>query len=149
MLNPPLKCSLIIPVLIVMLAATSAHAADKPAGGLTASGHTKDSLETVQKRIAAKKAVLVDVREKREWTAGHLKSATFVPLSVLRLFANDKEFAQKLAKKIPKKKIVYLHCRSGRRVLVAAPILKKMGYDVRPLRLGYQSLLQAGFEKAK
>ena len=111
-------------------------------------GHTKDSLETVRKRLASKKAVLADVRENREWNAGHLKAASLVPLSQLRENAGNKEFAKQLAKSLPKGKIVYCHCKSGGRVLIAAPILRKFGYDVRPLSAGYGALLKAGFKKA-
>ena len=46
--------------------------------------HTKDSLEVVKKRIKEKKAILIDVREQREWDAGHLKKAQLVPLSKLQ-----------------------------------------------------------------
>jgi rhodanese-related sulfurtransferase len=49
----------------------------------------------------------------------------------------------------PKDKIIYCHCRSGRRCLTAADILKKQGYDVRPLKAGYEDLLKAGFPQAK
>ena len=44
---------------------------------------------------------------------------------------------------------MYLHCASGKRCLAAADLLKKQGYDVRPLKSGYEALLGAGFEKAK
>ena len=49
---------------------------------------------------------------------------------------------------LPKDKIVYTHCRSGKRSLVSGEILKKQGFDVRPLEAGYEQLLDAGFEKA-
>ena len=109
--------------------------------------HTTDSLETVQKMLADNKAVLVDVREPSEWDQGHLKDAVLVPLSQLKAEAGNKVFAQKLAKTLPKDKIIYCHCRSGARVLSASPILKKLGYDTRPLRAGYDDLLRAGFVK--
>jgi len=102
--------------------------------------HTKDSLEVIQKRIKEKKAILIDVREQREWDAGHLKKAQLVPLSKLQ--AGVKE------KMLPKDKIIYCHCRSGGRVLIATSILKPLGYDIRPLKQGYRQLLGAGFEKA-
>ena len=47
---------------------------------VSAQEHTKDSLDTVKKALAAKKAVLLDVREKSEWDAGHLKDARLLPL---------------------------------------------------------------------
>ena len=110
-------------------------------GALSAQAqHTKDSLETIKKRIKEKKAVLIDVREQGEWDAGHLKAAQLVPLTKLR--AGVKENT------LPKDKIIYCHCRSGGRVLIATSILKPLGYDIRPLKQGYQQLLKAGFEKA-
>jgi len=111
--------------------------------------HTKDSLAVVKARLAKGEAVLVDVREPFEWNDGHLKAATLVPLSDLREAKGDAEFAKKLAKKLPAKKIIYLHCRSGGRVLAATPILCAMNFDVRPLKAGYSVLVKAGFEKAK
>jgi rhodanese-related sulfurtransferase len=111
--------------------------------------HTKDSLKVVKARLAKGEAVLIDVREPFEWNDGHLKAATLVPLSDLREAKDDAEFAKKLAKKLPAKKIIYLHCRSGGRVLAATPILRAMKFDVRPLKAGYSTLLKEGFEKAK
>lgn len=111
---------------------------------LNAAEHTKDSMETVKKNVTQKKAVLVDVRELSEWKQGHLKESVLVPLSQIR--RADRKW---LEKKIPVGKIVYLHCRSGKRVLVAGDILKKQGYDVRPLKQGYQALLNGPFEKAE
>jgi phage shock protein E len=54
-----------------------------------------------------------------------------------------------LKKVLPAGSVVYLHCGAGRRCLTAADVLKKQGYDVRPLKDGYDSLVKAGFEKAK
>lgn len=111
-------------------------------------GHTKDSLATVKKNLADKKAVLIDVREKREWDSSHLKGATLIPLSRLRKTAKDAEAAKRLTKGLPKKKIIYCHCASGFRVLSAAPLLRKLGFTVRPLAAGYDDLVKAGFPKA-
>lgn len=109
-----------------------------------AAEHTKDSLETVQKNVAAKKAVLLDVREQDEWKDGHLEDARFAPLTELRTEAG----AKRLAKKLPRDKILYTHCVVGKRSVAAAQILRKYGYDVRPLKAGYRELLEAGFKKA-
>ena len=111
--------------------------------------HTNDSLPLIKERISKNEAVLVDVREKNEWEAGHLQSAIFLPLSGLKEGGTSDSFASKLAVKLPKDRIVYCHCLSGGRVLPASAILQKLGYDARPLKSGYESLLKAGFEKAK
>ncbi len=110
-----------------------------------AADHTKDTPEEVKKAIANGKAVLLDVREKSEWDDGHLKDAKLLPLSVLK----DGAKAEDVARVAPKDKIVYLHCGSGVRSLKAADELKKLGYDVRPLKPGYKDLLKAGFEPAE
>jgi len=107
--------------------------------------HTKDTLDTVKKNLKDGKAVLVDVREQKEWDDGHIAGALFMPKSKLDV---EKEAAE-LAKKLDKNKIVYTHCRAGRRALACGEILKKQGFDVRPLKSGYEELLKAGFEKAK
>jgi rhodanese-related sulfurtransferase len=110
---------------------------------------TKDTLETVKKNLNEKKAVLVDVREKDEWDEGHIQGAIRVSLSDLEQGAKDEAFLAALAKKLSKEKIVYCHCRTGRRALAAGKILSKVGYDTRPLKAGYDGLIEAGFEKAK
>lgn len=107
--------------------------------------HTKDTLDTVKQNLKDGKAVLVDVREQKEWDDGHIAGAVFMPKSKLDV---EKEAAE-LAKKLDKNKIVYTHCRAGRRALACGEILKKQGFDVRPLKSGYEDLVKAGFEKAK
>ncbi len=120
-----------------------------PADTPTESGHTGDSLELVQKRLAGKTALLIDVREQSEWDAGHLAQAKLVPLSQLRDEESQSGFAENLSKTLSSERTLYLHCRSGGRVLVASPILRKLGYDVRPLKAGYGDLLEAGFAKSE
>jgi len=105
---------------------------------------TKDTLPTVKKSITDEKAVLVDVREKSEWDAGHIAGAVFLPLSELRNGID----ADALAKRLPKDRILYTHCVVGKRSLTAADILLKHGYDVRSLKPGYKELIDAGFKKA-
>ncbi|MCP4787353.1 MAG: rhodanese-like domain-containing protein [Fuerstiella sp.] len=110
----------------------------------TPAGHTTDTLDIVRQRLKDKKAVLLDVREREEWDAGHLKSAKLVPLSVVRTGRLPKE----MQKDLPKDKPVYCHCRSGGRVLLVSKLLRSKGYDIRPLKAGYEKLLTNGFEKA-
>jgi phage shock protein E len=66
--------SVFFPLAALCLAASMAKADE----------HTKDSLDTVKKNLAAKKAVLLDVREKDEWDDGHLKDAMPAPISALK-----------------------------------------------------------------
>jgi len=113
-------------------------------GAAQAADHTKDSVATVQKNLADKKAVLLDVRELKEWEEGHLKDAQLAPLSKLEAGSDVKEFAKNLRKDT----IIYCHCRAGSRALMAAELLQKAGYDARPLKQGYEDLLRAGLPKA-
>ena len=107
--------------------------------------HTKDSLDTVKENVKSGKAVLVDVREPKETDAGHLKGARLIPQSKLK----SEESLADLLKTLPKDKIIYTHCRAGGRALSCGDILKKHGFDVRPLKSGYKDLVDAGFEKAE
>lgn len=134
---PPMR----VAILTGLLAAGLAGLASLACGA----DHTKDSLDTVKKALADGKAVLIDVREQSEWDAGHLKDARLLPLSALQAGARPEDVAQAL----PKDKVAYLHCAAGGRCLKAADILKKDGYDVRPLKEGYKDLLKAGFATAE
>jgi rhodanese-related sulfurtransferase len=109
---------------------------------------TRDSLDKVKQQLAEKKAVLVDVREPSEWNRGHVADAVLVPLGELAKKAKEPDFAAQLEKSVPKDKIVYCHCAKGGRAVLAADVFQKLGYDVRPLKPGYQDLLGAGFPKA-
>jgi phage shock protein E len=109
-----------------------------------AADHTTDTTDVVKKALADDKAVLLDVRERSEWDDGHLKDAKLLPLSTLKGGAK----AEDVAKVVPKDKVVYCHCGSGVRCLKAVDELKKLGYDVRPLKPGYADLLKAGFAPA-
>ncbi len=118
---------------VVCCLSCTVHAAD----------HTTDALSTVQQKLKAQQDVLIDVRETAEWDAGHIAGATLLPLSRIRAGLKPEELQG-----LPKDKPLYLHCRSGKRVLTATEILIPLGYDVRPLKSGYDDLIQAGFPKA-
>lgn len=123
----------------------AADSTPKQESNLAGKTHTPDSLELVQQRLTDKSAILIDVREQAEWDAGHLAQAVLVPLSELRNGSENPELGKQLGKLLPQDKIIYCHCRSGGRVLLAGPILAKLGYDIRPLKAGYNDLLEAGF----
>ena len=93
--------------------------------------------------MANNEAILLDVREQDEWNLGHLKAAVLAPLSVLEEGAGDEGFDALLGK-LSKDKIIYCHCVSGGRVMPASKILNQQGYDVRPLKPGYDDLVEAG-----
>jgi rhodanese-related sulfurtransferase len=106
--------------------------------------HTRDSLATVKQSVAEKRAVLLDVREIREWENGHLQEAVLLPLSRIRAGIS----ADELMRMLPRDQPIYLHCGAGGRCLLAAGRLRNHGYDLRPLRAGFDELAQVGFPQA-
>lgn len=118
-------------------------------GLIAALQETQEALDLVKAAMAKKEAVLVDVREQGEWDEGHIDGALLVPLSWLKEESKSDGFAERLAAKLPAKKILYLHCRSGGRARTAASMLRKQGYDARPLKAGFEELRRAGFGDAK
>ncbi|MCX8255589.1 Sulfurtransferase [Beijerinckiaceae bacterium RH AL1] len=72
--------------------------------------HEDVSREELKRGLADGTIDLVDVREPNEWADGHIKGATLNPLQSFDVEA--------LPPQQPGKRIV-LHCRSGKRSLVA------------------------------
>lgn len=66
-------------------------------------------------------AVVVDVRESKEFNEGHLKDAVHIPLS------DFKTRIEELSKF--KNKSVIAYCRSGQRSFSACKMLKKAGFE--------------------
>jgi rhodanese-related sulfurtransferase len=114
-------------------------------GTANAAEHTTDSLDTVRENVAGQKAVLVDVRETLEWTAGHVAGAISVPISAIE----RKKIDPSLLERLPKDRILYTYCLVGMRSKKAAGILEQQGFTVRALKPGYEELLKAGFQGAK
>ena len=71
-------------------------------------------------------AIIIDVREPKEWESGVAAPAYLLPLSDLK--ATRKKWAHVLAE--AKDKQVILYCRSGGRAVQAAAILAKEGFAV-------------------
>ena len=84
---------------------------------------------------------------RKVWPVAALVLAAFVCGVFGFLFFNGS--LAELLKTLPRDKIIYTHCRGGNRALACGAILKKHGFDVRPLKTGYQGLVEAGFEKAE
>ena len=105
--------------------------------------HTEDTLSKVKHAVMIQDAILIDVREPKEWSRGHLSLAKSLPLSELRTTTENN-----LHDRLPSNKIIYCHCLSGGRCLEAARILLSHGYDARALQLGYPDLIEAGFTQA-
>ncbi|MEZ6130596.1 MAG: rhodanese-like domain-containing protein [Planctomycetaceae bacterium] len=137
-------------ILLTLVICTPAMAEDSalkkiPPSEFTPAGHTTDSLDVVHQRVRDKLSVLLDVREQDEWDAGHLKLAKLLPLSAVK----SGNLTAEMKKALPKDKPVYVHCKSGGRVLQVSEILRAQGYDIRPLRAGFSKLQEAGFEAAE
>ncbi len=111
--------------------------------------HTTATPGEIRQQIADGDAVLFDVREQAEWDAGHLADAAFVPLSALSQDPPDPRLVERVRKLVGRRSVVYCHCRSGIRAISAAEVLRKLGYDARAVKPGYQQLLQAGFAPAE
>jgi len=100
--------------------------------------HSTEPIPQIKKSIDDGKAVIVDVREKSEWDTSHVKGAIFLPLSEFKQ-------TQKAPADLPKDKPVFVHCFSGKRAMTAAEILKKQGYDARPITSNVDDLAKGGF----
>jgi rhodanese-related sulfurtransferase len=84
--------------------------------------------------LAARSAVLVDVRGQAEWNAGHIKGALHVPLTQL---------SSRLPQ-LPSGKTIVTVCRSGHRSALAARTLTTAGHEVLNLRGGMSAWTRAG-----
>lgn len=109
---------------------------------LLGSDFTTDSLATVRGRILMNQAVLIDVRERNERMQAHIAGSISLPLSELENGLSEEELLQRL----PRNRILYVHCRVGRRAILGGEILREFGYDARPLKARVNELVQAGFE---
>lgn len=91
-----------------------------------------------QKRSSGE-AVLIDVREDKEWEKGHIPGAKHISKGLLEC---------KIQKVIPNlEQEIILHCGGGIRSLIAAYNLKQMGYQ-NPISLagGFGDWVDSGGE---
>ena len=98
-----------------------------------------DSIKTVDAAQSAEiiksdSVVLVDVRTAEEYAAGHIPNAKNVDV----LTSDFKDRVETLSKN----KEIAVYCRSGKRSLMAANTLAKMGYKVINLRGGWKEWQQ-------
>lgn len=87
-----------------------------------------------QALLAERRAVMIDVREKHEWNAGHAPSAKHIPLGSL---------AGRLSE-IPAGRPVITICQSGMRSARAAGLLARHGHEVYNLRGGMSAWAATG-----
>ncbi|HWO42928.1 MAG TPA: molybdopterin-synthase adenylyltransferase MoeB [Candidatus Eisenbacteria bacterium] len=83
--------------------------------------------------------VLLDVREKDEWREGHLEGAVSLPRGFLEI---------KVESTVPDKNTpIIAYCAGGVRSLLAAKIMKEMGYqNVASMAGGYTAWKNAGYK---
>ena len=84
--------------------------------------------------LAARSAVVVDVRQHTEWTTGHIPDAIHIPLTQLPSRQHQ----------LPRSKTIITVCRSGHRSALAARTLTRAGHDVLNLRGGITAWARAG-----
>jgi len=88
-------------------------------------------IEQVDARAAADRAaegaLLVDVRERSEWSAGHAPGAVHIPYEELRERTHE----------LPVDRPVVLYCASGVRSSLAASMLESSGREVANMRGGF------------
>jgi rhodanese-related sulfurtransferase len=85
-------------------------------------------------RAARREVVILDVRERREWKAGHAPGSKNVPLSTLA----------KRHRELPAQQTYVVVCRSGSRSRSAVAQLRAAGFDVVNLKGGMHAWRRAG-----
>lgn len=85
--------------------------------------------------LLAAGAVLLDVRENREWNAGHAPGAVHIPSGQL---------AAQASRRVPKGRPVVVVCASGSRSKGAARVLHSLGIEAHNLRGGMRGWERAG-----
>jgi rhodanese-related sulfurtransferase len=87
-------------------------------------------------RAKGSDAVIVDVREAREYNLGRIPDAVFIPLGELESRA-DRE--------IPRDRQVIVYCARGNRSAIGADLLQKKGFgDVKSMAGGWFAWVDAG-----
>lgn len=76
--------------------------------------------EFAKQAVADTSAVIIDVRTPEEFASGHLKDARLIDFKDTATFEKD-------IARLPKDKTYYVYCRSGRRSMMAAERMKRLG----------------------
>jgi rhodanese-related sulfurtransferase len=85
-------------------------------------------------RLAQGNAYMLDVREAREYRAGHVPGAWNVPLSVLPARVAE----------LPEDRPVYVICQSGGRSVQATDLLRAVGVDAVNVLGGTSAWMDSG-----
>jgi rhodanese-related sulfurtransferase len=93
--------------------------------------------------LAARKSVLLDVREAEEWQHGHIDGSVPAPRGLVEFFADPTSPRHKEVLD-PAHRVIVV-CASGARASLAALTLKEMGYeDVAVLEGGLKAWMDVG-----
>ncbi|HWD72811.1 MAG TPA: rhodanese-like domain-containing protein [Actinomycetota bacterium] len=91
-------------------------------------------------------ALVLDVREPHEWDTGHIPGAVLVPLGQLDLLADpsgprpNPDLTERTAK------LIVTHCATGKRSILAADLLQKLGYrKVVSMKAGFVGWAREGY----
>ncbi|VAX33945.1 hypothetical protein MNBD_NITROSPIRAE03-1985 [hydrothermal vent metagenome] len=104
-----------------------------------ANHHFQIKANKLDKWIKAKKKdfLVVDVRKAKDYKSGHIPGAINIPYNEMLKPAN--------LKKLPKDKILVLHCYTGQTQNLPVIALRALGYDARVLTFGYTSWAKGYF----
>ena len=106
---------------LILLAVVSGFMLIMPNLGATLRGIKEVGVVEATQLINHRDAVVVDVREDKEWANGHIPNAKHIPLG--QLSSRFKELEKF------KGKPVVIGCRSGHRSASACSVLKKNGFN--------------------
>jgi len=106
---------------LILLAVVSGFMLIMPNLGATLRGIKEVGVVEATQLINHRDAVVVDVREDKEWATGHIPNAKHIPLG--QLSSRFKELEKF------KGKPVVIGCRSGHRSASACSVLKKNGFN--------------------
>lgn len=83
-------------------------------------------------------ALILDVRESHEWDLGHIPGAVLIPMGQLEFQADTSGPRPNADLTGRTEKLIVTQCATGKRSLIAADVLQKMGYkNVVSMRGGY------------
>ena len=91
-------------------------------------------IQQVEPAALAEEAILLDVRYRNEYDAGHLPGAQHIAHT--RLLERLEE--------LPRNRPVYVYCKTGSRSAYASGLLKRFGYSVTLLAGGFDAWTAAG-----
>jgi rhodanese-related sulfurtransferase len=92
------------------------------------------SAADAHERASQREAVVLDVRERREWKAGHVPGSKNIPLSTLA----------KRTHELPSHRTYVAVCRTGSRSRSATATLRGAGLEVLNLKGGMHAWRRAG-----